>query len=276
MKRAAILLLLLLVAAPAMGAEAKDAAGCQDHPLFKTRMPNYRIEKCETKDFSSIEFFTMEGPRKPRTLEGKVTQITYAVSDRKDDRSALEVVRNYENALKKIGGTIDASDPKRRMNGHVTVDGKEVWVEAERGNSKIWLRIVEMQGMEQSIVADAAALGNGLRETGHVTIEGIYFDSGKSVVKPESEPAIGEVAKLLKDDSGLKVYVVGHTDSVGAVDANLKLSHARAEAVLQALVGRGIAASRLRAFGNGPFAPVGSNDTEDGRARNRRVELVKQ
>jgi outer membrane protein OmpA-like peptidoglycan-associated protein len=278
MRKAAALLLLLLLAIPApLAAGQKDAAGCNDHPLFPTRMPNYSIERCETKEFGSYAFFTPEGPRKPRTVEGKFTFITYRVDDKKDDRSALEVVRNYENALKKIGGTIAASDPNRRVNGFVTVDGKEVWAEAERGNGKIWLRIVERQAMAQTIVADAKALKDGLAATGHVTVEGIYFDTNKTEIKPSSAAAIGEIAKLLSTDAGLKVHVVGHTDTVGSVDSNMKLSQGRAEAVMQALVKEhGIAASRLRAFGNGPFAPVASNDTEEGRARNRRVELVKQ
>ena len=82
--------------------------------------------------------------------------------------------------------------------------------------------------------------------------------------------------KLLKADPGLKVFVVGHTDNVGALDGNLKLSQDRAQAVVQELVREGVDAARLKALGNGPFAPVASNDAEAGRARNRRVELVKQ
>jgi hypothetical protein len=136
--------------------------------------------------------------------------------------------------------------------------------------------IVEKQAMAQDIVANAAALANDLRTTGHVTVEGIYFDTGRAMIKPESAKAIGEIAKLLAGDPTLKVYVVGHTDSVGVLDANMRLSQERADAVAQALVQtHGIAAARLKSFGNGPYAPVASNDAEAGRARNRRVELVK-
>ena len=86
-----------------------------------------------------------------------------------------------------------------------------------------------------------------------------------------------EIAKLLAAEPALRVYVVGHTDGVGGLEANLKLSQARAEAVAEALVKtHGVAAARLRSFGNGPYAPVATNDSEAGRARNRRVELVKQ
>ena len=131
--------------------------------------------------------------------------------------------------------------------------------------------------MEQTIVADAASFSNDLKTTGHVAVGGIYFDTASAVLKPESAPALQEIAKLLKADPSLKVYVVGHTDSVGNVDGNLKLSRDRAEAVIQALAAQhGIASARLRSFGNGPFAPVASNANDDGRALNRRVELVMQ
>ena len=275
MKRAAFLMLLLLCLSIPAHAEQKDHPGCKDHPLFPTRMPNYKIEACEIKDFGSTQFFAAKGPK--LVVEGKTISITYRVDDRKDDRSGLEVVRNYENALTKIGGKIQASDPQRYVNGSAVVDGKEIWVEAEKGNGKIWLRIVEKQAMNQIIVADAASLGNDLKKTGHIAVYGILFDSGKSVIKPESAKALEEIGKLLKADPGLKLYVVGHTDTAGTVDANMTLSQERANAVVHTLVReQGIAAARLRSFGNGPFAPVASNDSPDGMAKNRRVELVKQ
>lgn len=272
--RKPILMAMLLVLAIPAAAQQKDAAGCKDDPMFPVRMPAYRIEKCETKAFASYDFFTAKGPK--RAVEGEFTFITYTVDRREDDRSGIEVVRNYENALKKIGGKIRDSDPQRWVNGSVVVDGKEVWAQAEKGNGKIWLRIVRKQAMSQIIVADAASLANDLKASGHTAVHGIYFDTGMSVLKPESAQAVGEIAKLLKADPGLKVYVVGHTDTVGTVDSNLKLSQDRADAVTQALVREGIAAARLKSFGNGPFAPVASNGTEDGKAKNRRVELVKQ
>lgn len=248
----------------------------KDHPLFPTRMPDYRIESSKVEDFGAFEFFVTKGPRIP--VEGRVTTITYAFTGpRASEPSGLAIVRNYENAITKIGGTILASAPDRWVNGKIVKDGQETWAQVEKGNGKIWLKIVEKQAMEQHIVADATSLGNSLRTTGHAEASGILFDTGKSIIKPESAQAIGEIAKLLKADPALKLYVVGHTHSIGDVDANLKLSHERGEAVLQALVrDHGIDAGRLRAYGCGPFAPVASNDTEDGRAKNRRVELVKQ
>jgi outer membrane protein OmpA-like peptidoglycan-associated protein len=108
-------------------------------------------------------------------------------------------------------------------------------------------------------------------------VNGILFDTGKADVKPESAPALDEVAKLLKQNPKLKVYVVGHTDNVGALAANIDLSKRRAAAVMQALIAKyGIPAAQLQAYGDGPYAPIASNDSEDGRTLNRRVELVEQ
>lgn len=278
MKTPAVTVLALLCGAlPVLAAAAEtDKKGCADHPAFPKRMSGYYISDCETRDFDAFGFET-GNPRQKNAVEGRRTKITYRLHTGAQQPGQIEIVRNYENALTAAGGTVVFSDPKRWMNGKLVKDGREVWAQAERGNNLIWLTVVEKGGMAQQVVADAAALGDGLAATGHVAVYGILFDTGKADIKPESAQAIGEIARLLKADADLKLHVVGHTDSVGGVDANLKLSEARAAAVLQALVkDHGVAAGRLRAFGNGPFAPVASNDAEDGRAKNRRVELVKQ
>ena len=278
MKKALIVMMSAMFLLPATGAAAQqpDNPACKDHPLFPTRMPDYRIAACKVEDYGVYEFFSTKGPTTP--VEGKFTFLTYAFTGQRTiEPSGLAVVRNYENAIRKVGGTILQSDPQRWVNGKIVKDGQETWVQIEKGNGTIWLRIVEKKAMEQHIVADAAAFGNDIRATGHAAVYGIYFDTGKSAIKPESAQAIGEIAKLLNADPSLKVYVVGHTDNVGGADSNIKLSQDRAEAVLQALVrDHGITSGRLRASGCGPFAPVASNDTEEGRAKNRRVELVKQ
>ena len=109
-----------------------------------------------------------------------------------------------------------------------------------------------------------------------VEVPGIFFDFGKAELKPESDAAIKEIAKLLQANPALKLWVVGHTDAVGSAEANVTLSNARAAAVVKALTQQNaIDPKRLAPFGAGPYAPVSSNDSEDGRARNRRVELVK-
>jgi outer membrane protein OmpA-like peptidoglycan-associated protein len=276
MKQAAFLLLTLLgLSLPAAAAE-QDKKGCTDHPAFPKRMSGYFIADCETRDFDTFKFET-KNPREKTAVEGRWTKITYRMFKDSKEASALAVVRNYENALKAAGGTVLFVDTNRWMNGKLVKDGKEIWAQAQKGNGLIWLNIVEKQGMVQEVVATADVFADGLKTTGHAAVYGILFDTGKADIKSESAQAIGEIAKLLKADAGLKLHVVGHTDSVGSVDSNLRLSQSRAEAVLQALVKEhGVAAGRLRAFGNGPFAPVASNDAEEGRAKNRRVELVKQ
>jgi outer membrane protein OmpA-like peptidoglycan-associated protein len=266
--------LLVLGLATAAAAEP-DKRGCADHPLFPTRMPDYFIADCQSREFDAYDFFAAKGPK--HREEGRFTFITYAIERGKAEQSGLAVVRNYESALAKIGGTTAASDPQRWVNGKVVVDGREAWVQAEKGNGKIWLRIVEKAPMAQHIVADAASFAKDLRATGHVAVYGILFDTGKSVVKPESKPALEEVAKLLKSEAGLRLWVVGHTDSVGRVDDNMRLAQARAEAVAAELAAaHGVSSARLTGFGVGPLAPVAGNETEEGRAKNRRVELVRQ
>ena len=278
MKKTLIVLMsvVLLLLAVNVTAQQADSKGCQDHPLFPTRMPEYRLGSCKVEAFGVYEFYATKGPKIP--VEGKFTYICYNFTgERTNEPSGLAVVRNYENAIQKVGGTILQSDPQRWVNGKIVKDGQEVWVQAEKGNGAIWLRIVEKQAMEQYIVADAAAFSNDINATGHAAVYGINFDTGKATIKPDSAQAIEEIAKLLKADPNLKIHVVGHTDNTGGVDSNIKLSQERAEAVLQALVREhGIAAARLRSYGCGQFAPVASNDSEEGRAKNRRVELVKQ
>ena len=256
-------------------AATPDRTGCADHPLIPTRMPDYFLSDCQSRAFDAYDFFVAKGPK--HREEGKFTFLTYSIERGRAEQSGLAVVRNYESAILKIGGTVAASDPQRWVNGKVVVDGREAWVQAEKGNGKIWLRIVEKAPMAQHIVADAAAFANDLKATGHVAVYGILFDTGKAVVKPESRPALEEVAKLLKSDPALRLWVVGHTDAVGKVDDNMRLATARAEAVTAELAGaHGVAAARLKGFGVGPLAPVAGNDSEDGRAKNRRVELVRQ
>ncbi|MBV8124276.1 MAG: OmpA family protein [Burkholderiaceae bacterium] len=111
---------------------------------------------------------------------------------------------------------------------------------------------------------------------GKTTLSGVFFDSGKTELRPESKSQLDQVAATLKAQPALKIFIVGHTDNVGALDANLALSQGRAQAVVAALVQRGIASSRLMARGIANFAPVVANSSEAGRAQNRRVEMVLQ
>jgi len=275
MKKLLIVLMaaIFLLPTASLFAQQTDKSGCEDHPLFPTRMPGYRIEDCRTQEFGIYDFWSTKGPKIP--VEGKFTFITYSIVNRKDEPSPVAVIRNYENAIRKIGGTILQRNPNWWVNGKIVKNGQESWAQIEKGNGKVWLRIIEKKGMEQYVVANAAAIGNDIRENGHAAVYGIHFDTGRSTIKPESAQAIQEIAGLLKAEPNLILGIVGHTDNVGSIDSNIKLSKERAESVIQALIGNhGIDPSRLKAFGCGLFAPVASNETEEGRAKNRRVDLV--
>jgi OmpA-OmpF porin, OOP family len=268
-----VCILSLFLFCGAVQAQTPDKAGCQDHPLF-TRMHGMHIEVCRTVDFDQFAFKTGKTATTP--VEGKRFEIRYKTDDAVAP-SPLQIIRNHQQAIAKIGGTSVYEDT-RYCTMKVAKDGKEVWALLDTAWGKGYmLIIIEKQAMVQEVASSAEMFKNGLKESGHVEVPGIYFDTGKSELKPESNAAVAEVAKLLKADPALKVYVVGHTDNVAALDLNMKLSQARAEAVVQTLVTQhGIAAARLIGRGAGPLAPVASNDTEEGRAKNRRVELAKQ
>lgn len=148
---------------------------------------------------------------------------------------------------------------------------------AKRG-AYIAVDVIEEKAMTQNMVlVKADEMSRTMAATGRVALYGIYFDTNKSDVKPESKPAMDEIAKLLRAEPGLKLHVVGHTDNVGGLEFNLGLSRRRADAVVAILVREyGIAPNRLTANGVAYLAPVASNATEEGRAKNRRVELVPQ
>ena len=118
-------------------------------------------------------------------------------------------------------------------------------------------------------------LNEGIAQNGRVAIYDIYFDTGKSEVKDESTISLKTIADYLKNNSDQKFLIVGHTDNTGDFDANIKLSSDRAESVKQKLIADyNIPAEQLKIYGVGSTSPQMSNSTEDGKARNRRVELV--
>ena len=146
----------------------------------------------------------------------------------------------------------------------------------EKGRTYCRVDMVETKPMETKMVTvTSEEMARGLESSGKIALYGIYFDTDKADVKPESKAALEEMAKLLKTFPDLRVLVVGHTDSTGDREYNMGLSRRRAEAVVKSLrESYGIAASRLVPAGVGMLAPVASNRTEEGRAKNRRVELV--
>jgi OmpA-OmpF porin, OOP family len=275
-RRGTIALLALL--APLLAQAQADAENCTDHPGI-SRMPNFHIYECSVKEFDAGEFAV--GPQdkgEHQSQEGRYFRYHYEQKEGAPQASKLQIIRNYQNAAKRSGGVVVADWKGDNWAGtslKLSQAGKETWVQVDARDGSYVLTIVEKGEMAQDVVMDAGAMGTALKETGKVALYGIYFDFGKSVVKPESTPALTEVSKLLKQVPTLTLFVVGHTDMVGDPASNMRLSQDRAAAVVAALTGQfKVPAARLRPMGCGPYAPVATNATEEGRAKNRRVELV--
>ncbi len=139
------------------------------------------------------------------------------------------------------------------------------------------LVVIAPEKMETKMTfVNADDMSKAIGESGKVTLYGVYFDNDKDSLRADSQPTLQEIVKLLAANPKLKVQVVGHTDNQGTPEYNLDLSRRRAASVVRALTSSyGVTPGRLSSFGCGPYSPVSSNDTEDGRAKNRRVELVK-
>jgi outer membrane protein OmpA-like peptidoglycan-associated protein len=307
---------------------AADVAGSSDHPLVG-RYEGSEIVAYKVTEFDEVtiieapfDYTKIPGGEGFKTVEGKSFLIYYTLPQ---GRSTLEVMRNYEEALKAKGfsivftcatdkGTCFTSgqdegatylgeavgDPNsipkmvddyvqnwfgkgRYLLGKLDRPEGAVYValylgEADRGNVAV-VRVIETKEMETGKIqfVKASEMEQAIADTGKIALYGIQFDFDKDVVKPESKPTLDEIAKLLQAKPELKLKIVGHTDNKGTPEYNLDLSSRRAANVVAALTASyGIAADRLTSEGAGLTQPIASNDTEQGRAKNRRVELVAQ
>lgn len=251
-------------------AQEQDAENCKDHPMF-TRMKNFYISDCKVR-FDAHVFYLSDGTEK--TVEGQMTAIDYALKEGLPQPSPLQIRRNYENAIKSLTGTILCL-ADNGVCGKIVKSGREVWVDVQIYNDgrDYTLTVVEVEAMVQEVTANDMIAA--LNKMGYIALY-ITFDTGKSDIRPESQPIVEQIVLLLKDNPDLKLSIEGHTDDVGTPAANKALSEQRAKAVLAAVVKNGIAAGRLTAVGWGQDKPVADNRTEEGRAKNRRVEIVKK
>lgn len=256
-----------------------DIKGSKDHPLL-TRYPASFITDYE-KNFNSVKFKVSKTEEK--AVEGQATIIKYFYESAENQPSPLQIIRNYQNAVKAIKGEVvferaPADNDPGETTLKVVAGGKEVWIKVE---PDIWsaptqsyrLSIVEVEAMAQVISANA--LLDALNKDGFIALY-INFDTGKSELKSDGEATVKEIAAMLKAAPAMKISIEGHTDNVGTAASNQKLSEARAKAVMDAVAKAGIAKDRLAAKGLGQTVPIADNRTDEGKAKNRRVELVKQ
>lgn len=283
----------LLSAAPARA----QAEG--DHPLVKS-YPGSQLAAREAEDFRTFRIVTGIDELEFRSIEveGRLTRLRYASPA---GRSVAEIFANYDQALRGAGlselwrcadaecgpafaaarwgrfnGTINLGKEAHYLAGSLATAGGQAYVAVAAAPREHQITIVEVKAMEEGLVkVDPDALGEELDIAGHVAIPGIFFETGKADIRPESAEALAAMAKILADRPSLSVWVVGHTDWTGGLALNMELSDARARAVAAALArGHGIAPARMEGRGVGPLSPKASNGTESGRAANRRVELV--
>lgn len=293
---------------PLARAQSQDAAGCHDNALI-TRYPGSSIVRCFHTEFD--RFVLPLGPvvaqnklAKSKKIDGKITRIMYVAPDQ---ASPLEIWKNYETALKSAGFTTlfqcqsdachngdwdvnlfqDHEDPwynyagyQYQLSAQQSGPNGTVYVSLHLTNKpvEITLDIVKPHAMATGMIhVNSAAMAAAIAKSGHIALYGIYFDTGKADLKPSSDATLKEIVALLKQQPTLKLYVVGDTDNAGSFDSNMNLSDRRAAAVVTALTKRyGIDSRRLKAVGIGPVDPVSTNQTPEGRSRNRRVELVEQ
>jgi OmpA-OmpF porin, OOP family len=267
--------LLLCLSTPALSRAQEDAEGCKDSPLL-TRLAGCHIANCSRSDYDAAQL-TMSTTSDPRqkAVEGRKEQIRYDCTA----KSALQVRRNAEQALKSAGYTLDFSGYDVPVH-YVTAHKGPQWVAVEASemasDSSYTVIAVLVEGMTQEMTANADAWAGEINKTGRVAVYGIEFDTGQATLKPESQQVLAEVLKLLKSQPDWKLTIEGHTDSTGTRAGNQALSERRAQAVVAWLTQNGVPATRLVAAGLGDAKPIADNTTEEGRARNRRVELVRQ
>ena len=262
--------------------EAGSESDFKDTPFF-SGMPNYKIIDAADQEFADYRFFN---GKDCITVEGKKHHRAYTLKEDAKESSELQISRNYVNAVKNMGGTIlfdglcsgaDCAENcgYRMVVGKVIKGSSELWVEVVpfNGGGDYYLTVVAKEAMKQDVTA--SDMLNALNRDGHVALY-INFDTGKSTIKPESKVTIEQIVQMLKANPEIKISVEGHTDNVGNPKSNKMLSDNRAKSVVTAIIAQGIDSKRLSSIGHGQDKPIADNKTEEGRAKNRRVELVKK
>jgi OmpA-OmpF porin, OOP family len=273
------LILLLLISFCSQTVISQDNPECVGKTFtFFTTFDGFYIERCKESEFASYKF-ELDGASRIVEKQGKFRQ-TFFRKKANDSRkvSGLQIIQNHVTAIKAIGGEIVKGSKDGTYK--TTFQGNELWIELKVYSGKedvdnFSIVSIEVQAMKQEI--SAKDIKGSMDSNGKMALYGILFDTGKADIKPESEKALKEVSTYLNDNPGVNIYIVGHTDNAGDAAANLKLSRSRGEAVKQYLTAKyKIAATRLTGDGVGSLCPVATNDTDEGKKMNRRVEIVKR
>ena len=267
-------IVLLGVCLPAFAqTDPKDRKGCADSKVL-SRMSGCFISQCRNSDYDAAQFRVKTAANKDemQKLEGAAEDIQYNCAP---ETSMIEINRNAGRALKAAGFTIryqiDASN-----SSAVTGQKGPQWVSVESRRGSYRMRTILVKELDQQMQANSAeGWAQQIEQTGHASIYGINFDTGKATIRPDSEQVLAEVLTLLQKNAVWRLAVAGHTDNVGAKDMNLALSRQRAQSVVAWLTAHHIGADRLLPGGFGDLVPVADNGAEDGRAKNRRVDLIK-
>jgi outer membrane protein OmpA-like peptidoglycan-associated protein len=262
--------------------EEEGKQAYKDTPYF-SGMPNYHIIDAGDREFDEYRFYN---GKNCTTVEGQRFRRTYSWKQTGKQASDLQITRNYANAVRGMGGAVlfdgqcsgaDCAENcgYRMMTGRVTKGGNELWIEVVPYNDggDYQMTIIVKEAPKQDVTA--GDMLKALNTEGHIALY-INFDTGMAIIKPEAQPIIDQIAALMKQNPDLKLGIEGHTDNVGDRKKNRFLSEERARSVVAALVNMGIDPQRLTVAGYGQDKPIADNKTEEGRAKNRRVELVKK
>lgn len=303
---------------------AKDAKGSKDHSLFN-RYPGFYIKGYKQLEYDEAKVIIGVYDRHKneaglKTVEGKVTNITYKNLPQTTDTSVFQMYKNFENALKKQDASIlfscrnESCVPKGENSVHGVHLGN--WIRNKRGLFKglfgdvkkefgiITAEIPQKDGLPivvSFVMSEATGSDRYILETviepkaldnekigigsvsdvekkmdkeGKVSLEGIYFDFDKATIKPESKETLDVISQYLKKHKAQNFYIVGHTDNKGTYKHNMQLSNHRAKAVEKYLKSISNIPNKLQSVGIGSISPIASNGSEEGRKKNRRVELV--
>ncbi len=269
MKKLTISFVILLIST--ISAYSQDLEGCKDHPMF-SRMKGFSIAEC-AKNYNKLETYNSAG--EDISFEGYLTFLNYTFNTEAGEMpSNYQIIKNYQDAIVAKGGKKVYTDDKYGCF-ELKSNGKEykIMLRDFYNGTDFKLYVLEMDAMVQEITANVML--DALNKDGYIALN-ILFETGKFSIQKESLPIVDQIYELMKTDQTLKISIEGHTDNVGDAVSNKTLSKNRAKAIMDALIAKGIDKGRMSFVGWGQEKPVADNRSEEGKTKNRRVEIVKK